>query len=232
MSLAFLSVDTAAGPVARSPLAHAAATAGASVEVHQGWAVVGTYGDPAAELAACRETAGFADVSPLGKLELQGGAEQLQAAAPGRLEPGAALTGGDVWWCGVARGRALLLCQPEATAALRERLLDEGELHVVDLTCALAALCIAGPLARETLARFCALDLRDAALPVGGFRPGSVARTPGAVLRTGRDRFVMLFGAALAGYVWTVVADAARHLGGGPVGSQALVAIGEAGAHA
>ena len=29
----------------------------------------------------------------------------------------------------------------------------------------------------------------------------------------------MLFGAALGEYMWTVVADAAEHLGGGPVGS-------------
>ncbi len=32
----------------------------------------------------------------------------------------------------------------------------------------------------------------------------------------------MLFGAALGRYVWTVVADAAGHLGGGPVGTEAL----------
>jgi hypothetical protein len=33
----------------------------------------------------------------------------------------------------------------------------------------------------------------------------------------------MLFGSALGQYVWTVVEDAARHLGGGPVGYDALV---------
>jgi hypothetical protein len=32
----------------------------------------------------------------------------------------------------------------------------------------------------------------------------------------------MLFGAALGQYVWTTVADAAGHLGGGPVGVDAL----------
>ena len=37
------------------------------------------------------------------------------------------------------------------------------------------------------------------------------------------DRYLMLFGAALGQYVWTVVADAAGHLGGGPVGDDALV---------
>ena len=32
----------------------------------------------------------------------------------------------------------------------------------------------------------------------------------------------MLFGAALGSYMWTVVADAAESLGGGPVGVDAL----------
>ncbi len=49
-------------------------------------------------------------------------------------------------------------------------------------------------------------------MPVGGFRPGSVARGPGAILREGEERYLMLFGAALGQYMWTVVADAAEEL--------------------
>jgi len=57
--------------------------------------------------------------------------------------------------------------------------------------------------------------------PVGGFRPGSVARTPGYVLREAEDRLLVMVGWALGEYLWQVVADAARHLGGGPVGADA-----------
>ena len=98
----------------------------------------------------------------------------------------------------------------------------------MDLTSAMGALTIAGPLAPETFARFTAIDLRPQVTPVHGFRPGSVARTPGAILREAEDRWLMLFGAALGSYVWTVVADAAGSLGGGPIGVDALaeVAVG------
>ena len=65
-------------------------------------------------------------------------------------------------------------------------------------------------------------DLQDGVEAVAGFRPASVARTPGYVLREDADRFLMLFGWALGEYMWTVVADAAEALGGGPVGVDAL----------
>ena len=61
--------------------------------------------------------------------------------------------------------------------------------------------------------------------PVHGFRPGSVARTPGFVLREDEERYLTLVGAALGQYVWTVVADAAGHLGGEPVGADALAPL-------
>jgi heterotetrameric sarcosine oxidase gamma subunit len=188
--------------VARSPMEGQALAAGARMELRDGWNVAVAY--DAGEGERLESTVGWADVSHLVKLETQRGAD---------LEPGLATRAHGAWWCRVTRERALVIGE----AGVREHVQD-----AVEVSTALAALTIAGPLAREVFARFCALDLRPQAMPVRGFRPGSVARTPGYVLREDNDRFLMLFGWALGEYMWTVVADAAEGLGGGPVGVDAL----------
>ena len=210
MTLEFLSPATTA--VARSPMEREALAAGARLEQRDGWNVAVGFDGEAAERERCVSSAGFADRSHLGKLEVHG---------HHGLELGQATRRDDAWWCPTSAGRALVLCEPDETADLRERL-GEG---VVDLTSAMGALTIAGPLAPEVFARFTAIDLRSGVTPVHGFRPGSVARTPGAILRESEDRWLMLFGAALGSYVWTVVADAAAGLGGGPVGIEALAEV-------
>ena len=208
MSLAFLSPSPTA--ICRSPMERQARAAGASFEERDGWNVAVRFDGEEAERERLRSTVGFADMSHLGKVEVQG-------PQAGRLRLGTAELEDGVWWCPYTAQRAIALCLPADLRALRERLDDP-----VDVTTSFAALAIGGPLARELFARFTALDLRDAVTPVHGFRPGSVARTPGAVLRQSEQRWLMLFGAALGQYVWTVVADAAESLGGGPVGVDSL----------
>jgi glycine cleavage system aminomethyltransferase T len=198
VSLDFLSPSP--GALARSPMERQALGAGARFERRDGWNVAVAF--DGAE--AARSTVGFADLSHIAKRELQR-AHELQLGNA-RCEDG-------VWWCPFTAERALVLGE-------RRDLPDLP--GAVDVTTAFAALAILGSLARELFARFTAIDLRDSAAPVHSFRPGSVARTPGAILRQGEDRWLMLFGAALGQYMWTVVADAAASLGGGPVGVDAL----------
>lgn len=222
------------GPAARSPLAGVAAAAGARVQVRDGWEVAVGYAEPAVELAACRQSVAFADVSSLGKLELQAPAASLAGACrafvPHAEAPalGTALREQHSWWCPVASERVLVLCEPALTCSLLARLRDALDGHVLDMSASFAALALVGPLARETFARFCALDLRPAAAPVGAFRPGSAARTPAFVLREAGERYTLLFGAAYAEYTWEVIADAAAHLGGRPVGLDTLAELASA----
>jgi heterotetrameric sarcosine oxidase gamma subunit len=120
-----------------------------------------------------------------------------------------------------------VLCAAANTVALRDLLTAaaadaNGLASVIDITAAQGAMTILGPLAREVFARFTAIDLRPQVTPVHAWRPGSVARTGGAILCEAPDRYLMLFGAAFGQYMWTTVADAAEYLGGGPVGVDAL----------
>jgi glycine cleavage system aminomethyltransferase T len=221
-ALAFLSPGPNA--VARPPAEHLAASAGAVFEERDGWNVAVSFGDTDAERALRASSVGFADVSHLGKIEVQG---DVAAITGHDLTLGTALRAEGAWWCPYSAQRAVVLCSPADTAALRDRLAAAaanapGLASVVDTTTSQGAMAIVGPLARETFARFTAIDLRPHVTPPEAFRPGSVARTGGAILCEGPDRYLMLFGAALGQYVWTLVADAAGHLGGGPIGLDAL----------
>jgi glycine cleavage system aminomethyltransferase T len=203
MSLAFLDPSPRPGagrfvPVARSPMEGMAVAAGATLERRDGWNVAVRFDAP-------RGTVGFADVSHLRKTEIQG-----DVGTP----DGTATRVDGAWRCIVTPDRALVIG-------------GAGEAGL-DVTGAFCALTIVGPMARETIARFCALDLRPEAIPVRGLRPGSVARTPGLVIREDEERYLLLVGSAYGEYLWTVVADAAGHLGGGPIGVDDLLELPDA----
>ena len=191
--------------VAKSPMERLARAAGARFERRDGWNVAVGY-DSAQDYSG---TVAFADRSHLVKLELHG-------TPPHQLELGMASPVDGDWWCPVTPQRTLVIGGPSA----RDAALASGA-HVVDLTSGLAAFALIGPLANELLARFCAIDVRPKVSPVGSFRPGSVARTPGYVLVEEPDRLLVMVGWALGHYLYEVVADAAERLGGGPVGTDA-----------
>lgn len=212
MSRPFLTAG-AATTAARSPMATQTAEAGASIAVRDGWEVAVAFAGTEAEAGACATAVGWADVSHLGKFEVEG--------APGGEPPDAGVR----WRCSITPDRSLLIAEPAACAALLAALEALPGVRAVDVTASYAAVCLVGPAARETIARFCALDVRPSALPVGGFRPGSIARTPGMIIREDDDRFLLLAGAAYGSYLWTVVADAGASLGGAPVGIDALAPL-------
>jgi glycine cleavage system aminomethyltransferase T len=226
VSQAFLTPLVGPDAPARSPLADAAAAAGGLLEIRDGWELAASFGDPAAEAAACGTSVGFCDRSSLTKLELQAPAERLASVA-GDLQLGTAENRNGVWLCPVAPQLRLELHPASAGGAERRAALEAGRVRVCDLTASLAALSIWGPAAAETIARFCALDLRPVALPARGFRPGSIARTPGYLLRERPDGFLLLAGAAYGEYLWEQVAAAAAALGGRPVGVDALAKLQE-----
>lgn len=235
MSFEFLAPDTprrvdGRSPALRSPIEWMHRDAGAEFEDRAGWRVVAGYGASEQEADACRSAVGVADLSQLGKLELQaepGVASEIVARLAGgaALELGRASLHEQAWWCPISDGRVLVVTPPELTARMRDELERAAEgsfASVTELTTAFGSNQLVGPLGREAFARTMALDLRPQRFPEHAFAPVSVARTPGMVLREGGDRFLHLFGAGFAAYIWTVFVDAAESLGGRAVGADAL----------
>ena len=244
MTLEFLAPDAAVEfdgtrPPLRSPIEWMHRRDGAAFTEREGGRVVTDFGAADEEAAACRNAAGVADLSHLGKLELQAEPETAaaivaQLADGATLAPGQAVHADGVWWCPVTPSRVLAVSPPERAADVRDALeavaSDAGLATVNELTTAFGSNAVAGPLAREAFARTTALDLRPDRFAEGGFAPVSVARTAGMILREGGDRFLHLFGSGYAQYVWTVFIDAAEHLGGRAVGTTALEREAGAGA--
>lgn len=233
-ALAFISPVAARGAPARTPMAAAAAAAGAVLVERDGWQIAASFAPEDLERSRMRETVAYADRSAMTKLEIQAKPEELAAivaAASGglELELGRVSRAPGCLWCPVTPTRVIALAEPAAGTELRSAAAAgaasaAGTVTVCDLTSALAAVSLIGPGAAELLARFCAIDVRPSVAPVGAFRPGSIARTPGYLIREREHELVLLVGWALGGYLWEVIADAAGRLGGGPVGAEALAA--------
>jgi glycine cleavage system aminomethyltransferase T len=165
-----------------------AAQAGATFQVRSGWNVAVAY--------PTRADTGWADVSHIPNYERVG---------PHDLEPGRAVRRGGAWWCPISDRRSIVIggdVESEFEFSL-------GPRH--------AALAVLGPVSRELISRFCAIDLRPQHAPPGSFRPGAIARQPGMILCEDHDRYRLIFGWAVAEYMWAVVEDAGRPLGATPM---------------
>lgn len=123
------------------------------------------------------------DLSAMGKLEVRGETDGIEA--------------GEV--VDIAPGRVLVLCEAAETASLRERLRDR---HVVDVSGSLAGLELTG---QRLLRRL--TDLEPGSLPA----VGAVARVPAIVTGAG-ETFRLFFPQEYGDYVAAVVLDAAEGL--------------------
>jgi len=213
-------------PAARSPLSERARQAGARFAIRGGSEVASSYGPVAAEIAACRASAGISDRSYVAKLELRAPAEALAAVmtehAGAVPEPGAALHHAGVWWCLPAADRALALATRAADGPPREELEKALASHggtLADVTAALAAIELTGPRATELLDSVAGAPLD---LPEGGLAAGAAAGVDVTVLRERPDGLLLLCDAASAERLWDALSEAGRPLRAAHVGVDAL----------
>jgi glycine cleavage system aminomethyltransferase T len=179
-------------PVLRSSMERRQRTAGAVFEERDGWLVPVSIAGEAARM----NTAGIADLSHLGKLEVRGGGDPLDAEEI-------------VAWYEITPQRALVVCAYREVDWLRSRL-DRTFKLALDQTAALCLLALVGPDAPAVLRRLTHLHEFPAS--------GSVAHVGAHVLEQ-NGGFWILFPQEYGHYLWEVAVDAATPFGGGPVGT-------------
>ena len=223
-------------PTKLTPLHEVTAALGAAWADEAGWRFPRHFSTPEQEMAAIRAGAGLADVSPHGKLQIEGGraADVLRAAfgqAPEPIGGHAAVAAGNLY-----RLRAdlfYLSTPPGGEASTAHRLVEAaaaagGLVTVTDLTHAWADLRLIGPAAPVVMRRVCGLDFTDAAFPNHSARQSSLAKTRQLVLR--RDfgllpAYTIAGARSLAAYVWGVLMEAGASFRIAPVGAAALAAL-------
>jgi sarcosine oxidase subunit alpha len=179
--------------------------AGARLDRSGGWLRPFTYGDWREEYWAVRERASVMDVGTLGKFTIGGpdAATLVDRLFPCRtddLEPGrtryvlsldeAGYVMDDGLLCAVADGTFYLTSTSGGAGRTDARLRDFAErmsldVHVLDRTAQWGAINVAGPHARELVARLSDDPIDPAALPYPGFADVTVAGVPCRAVRTG-----------------------------------------------
>ena len=203
-------------PVRRSPVARMHAELGASFESEGGWEIAASYGDEAGERSALAGTVALVDVTPRGKIDLRGRIDRAIAAGGGTLCARVA----DDW--------ALLLTGPgdeEPLLGTVEAAAGPGAM-VTDATHMFAGFAVGGPAVHEVLARVTSWD--PSSLAAGSAAGAPIADVPAVVLRREPSPTLMevFVGSESARYVWEVLLDTVRRLGGRPAGWRALRAEG------
>ena len=231
-------------PVKHTPIHRKHVELGAHMADLGPWRRAHSYEAPQDEARAVRERVGIIDVSSLGKLDVRG------ADAPALLDKVYTHRFSDLR---VGRVRYGVLCRDDGTIlddGTVTRLADDryfvttttGNLelieqwfrwwiagtgacaHVTDVTSAYASINVAGPRARETLAKLTDVDLSSRKLRYMRSGQGDVAGVPTILLRigfVGETGWELHFPSEYGEHVWDALMDAGREFGLSPFGVEA-----------
>lgn len=214
---------------------------GATIKWAGDWRRAYDYGDPAAEVRAVHEAAGLIDVSTLGKLLVRGpeaGAfldrlypNRFSNLAPGRIRYGVISSDAgrivdDGTICRLDEETFYVTTTSSGAGAVEEWfswwLADWGmAVHLTDLTQGLSAVNLAGPRAREIMARVTELDCANDAFAYLDAKRAPIAGVQALILRigfVGEVGYEIHFPAAHGEWVWDRLLEAGRDLGLRPFG--------------
>jgi sarcosine oxidase subunit alpha len=231
-------------PVRHSPIHQRHLASGAKMMDAGQWKRPEHYGHPDAEVRAVRERVGMIDVSTLGKIDVQGPdavrllervyANQFANMAVGRIRYGVMCTEeGIVFDDGVVSrlddDHYYLTTTTGGIHSVYEWLTWwlagwRWRVHVTDVTSSFAAVNLAGPRARDTLARLTDLDLSTQAFPYMHVRQATVADVPARLLRigfVGEMGYEIHFPAEYGEYLWDTLLEVGSEFGIAPFGVEA-----------
>ncbi len=226
-----------ASPERRTAMHHAQLAMGAVMAEADGWRLPVHYGDASQEAARLRETVGVSDISPVGKVRVLGldAAQAVSALLPEATElPIGAVgeahsseDGGKLLAARLAPDEFMLLT-PAGAAPLAINGMQPGRLdcaHAIDVTSGLCGVAIAGPAANGLLSRITEVDTSRRTLLDMACVQSRFADVQGLLLRrdvNGIAMFQLYAGREFGEYLWEVIIEAAREVGGGPAGTQSI----------
>lgn len=232
-------------PERRSAMYHAQLAMGAAMADADGWQLPAHYGDASREAAWLRERVGASDVSPIGKVRVVGEAA-AQAVAILLPEAGGLLTGSvSEADSSLERGGKLLAARlapdefvvltPPGVAPLAINAIQSERLncaYAIDVTSGLCGVTIVGPATSEMMSHITEIDTSPSALPDLSCVQSRFADVQGMLLRrdvSGIAMYQLYAGREFGEYLWEVLIEAAHEVGGGPVGTQALLGLRDQG---
>ncbi len=230
-------------PERRTAMYHLQLAMGAVMGDADGWQLPMHYGDAGEEGRWLRETVGVSDVSPLGKIRVVG-AEASKAVA--FLVPQAAEQdihsvadansslerGGRLLSARLAQDEFLVLTPAGVASSAVEAMRHSGSngSHAVNVTSGLCGIAIVGPATHELMSRVAELDTTPRAMPDLTCVQSRFADLQALLLRrdvNGIAMYQLYAGREFGEYLWEVFVGSARDVGGGPVGTQALLGLRE-----
>ena len=228
-------------PVAHSAIHHHLEMGAVMAESH-GWQRPARYTSPEEELRQLRRTVGLFDISPSGKLIVQGSAVDyaISTVLPdtGPLQRGTVrvqLFGEvsdlqPVVLVRLADDEMIILTEPNEATMVSEAIVRQADrcVHVVDITSALSGVRIAGPSAPSLLACLTELDLAPQTFANMSCAQGRVAGVHGTVFRLdvgGNLNYDLYVGREFGEYMWSALLQAGEEFEVTPFGTEAMALL-------
>ena len=202
---------------------------GAEMVEHEGWTLPARYSDPDEEAVHVRQAVGITDISPVGKIRLQGETidQAVREAVPGYqvTSVGSVSISSDTVVARLADDDCLILTGQTNANHVLDSLKLGGCVYPVNVTSVLAAVRIIGPNAPAVLAGVTDLDLAPPYFRNLSCAQSMVAEIHGTIIRKdigGLLSYDVFFGRDYGDHMWESLIDAGERHGLTPFGLEAM----------